>query len=889
MIFDEVDMTATVLVTDVNEQPTGLDVDLHSDLVVENGNATLREDTDTSSRIRIADLVVTDPDTSPAFQATAFSLEGDDAALFEIEDGVLYLRAGVTLDHETQPELNISIKYAGIGAEGDPPAAKDITVIITDYDEPAVLNPGFETAYVDENVAAGIVLTTVSASDPEGGRVYYFLDRNAENSDMFRIHPSTGVLTLRPGHVLDYETQDSVEVTVLLRASADGNRSHREPVTITLHINNVIETDTIEIIQLADAHSGAVIGKVTLAGANAVTATGSSVVSGDFIIEYGLLKIGSSDVEAGLYHLTLSNPDGSSQDVTIRVNDIRRDVEIEGSTNSSKAFETGFPEDVVDADGDKLAFEDTTAPVATATGSYTVENGVLIWTPVEGIVREIYAEVFEVDIHDFTGGRSKATVTLTVMPTIAVSGVMEAWEDSVWNDRAGHLISDDARDIHTLTLTVNDTVVGQDQTVITAQYGTLTVDMNGYWAYTLDNNNAAVEALDGDDDDTDGAVGMLIETITVVYTNAGGETETLSFDITIHGRTDVYFTDDGQSSNPGVHEAVSFSGPFIRYIAPHTLFDDDTSVHGDKVEAEFRAYTRYGSDVMHGNSEDNDIYSRSGSNVMYGYGGDDRLGSGGGSDIIYGGEGHDISMYQSRYMSDVEVDLGSETRWKYNRATGEWESGTGDEYEFIRASYLREYDDPDGDGTVSVREYDYLNSIEGVSTSLNGFARGVVSENRFYGNDEANSFKSRDGNHIIDSRGGDDLILSGSGVDILAGGSGRDIIAGGEGVDTFVLYQESDVVGGRDLDIVLDFTLGDDLIRLEAVLDDTPTLEELQASANIRWEQRHVETDTQYNDNAALDTVIYSTEGTLQTGDDIMLMVLEDFTDELTLAQFDIV
>ena len=337
------------------------------------------------------------------------------------------------------------------------------------------------------------------------------------------------------------------------------------------------------------------------------------------------------------------------------------------------------------------------------------------------------------------------------------------------------------------------------------------------------------------------------------------------------------------------------------------MIDEDISVHGANVDAEFDAYTLQGSDVIHGNDEDNIIYSRDAFDVIHGYGGDDRLGSTGGSDIIYGGEGHDLSLYLNRYISDVEVDLGDKTRWKYNRATGEWESGEGDGFEFIRATYLHEYDDPDGEGTISIREYDYLNSIEGIEASNNGLVRGVVSENRFYGNDEDNYFYSRDGNHIIDGRGGDDairtasgadiltggsgddLILAGAGVDILTGGSGRDTLAGEAGADTFVLYQESIPDGETVLDIVVDFTIGEDLIRVEADPSDTTTLEELKTNAKIRWEQRHVETEPITNDATVLDTVIYLAKKRLITDDDIMLMVLEDVTDELTLAQFDIV
>ena len=910
VIFDEVGMTAAINVADVNEQPEDLKVNLNTDLAQVDGNAALcEEDTDTSSRTKIADLVVKDPDTSAEFQATDFTLNGDHGDMFEIDDGVLYLRAGVTLDHETQPELNISIKYAGIGAEGDPPVEKAVTVIITDYDEPAGIEAGVpETAYVDENVAAGKVLATLCAIDPEGDTVRYYLDREAENSEMFQIRSSTGELTLRPGYELDFEAQESIEITVLLRASEDGNPSHREPATFTLHLNNVVETGPAEIIQLGEASSGAVIGKVSLDGANAVTEAGSTDASSNFVIEDGLLKVSAANVAAGIYELTLSGPDGSSQNVTIRVNVIRP-PEFEGTTNSSKSFEYYIPDDVVDEDGDKLEFMDTTAPVATATGSYTVTDGVLEWTPGGSLVKAAYDEVFEVDILDSSGGRGKATVTVTVEPTIVVSGVMEAWEDSVWNDPAGHLISEDARDIHTLTLTVNGTVVAQDQTVITAQYGTLTVDQNGYWAYALDNSNADVEALDGDDDDTDGAVGTLTETITVVYANAGGETETRSFEITIHGRTDVYFTDDGQSSSSNVFKGTYNGIPYVSYSTPYSSLYEDISVHGTNVDAEFDAFTLHGSDIIHGNDENNIIYSRRAFDVIHGYGGDDRLGSTGGSDIIYGGEGTDLSLYLNRYISDVEVDLGSDIRWKYNRATGEWESGTGDGYEFIRATYLHEYDDPDGAGTVSIREYDYLNSIEGIETNSNGRVRGVVSENRLYGNDEDNYFYSRDGNHIIDGRGGDDairtvsgvdiltggsgddLILAGADDDVLTGGSGRDTLAGEAGADTFVLYQDSAPIDGTDLDIVADFTFGEDLIRVDTADGDETTLADLQANAQIRWEQRHVETEPITNDAAVLDTVIYNIgeDRSPGTDDDIMLMVLEDVTDELTLAQFDIV
>lgn len=121
-----------------------------------------------------------------------------------------------------------------------------------------------------------------------------------------------------------------------------------------------------------------------------------------------------------------------------------------------------------------------------------------------------------------------------------------------------------------------------------------------------------------------------------------------------------------------------------------------------------------------------------GFDILNGYGGDDRLGSTGGSDIINGGEGSDTSLYLNRFISDVNVDLADPVKWKYNRATGEWESGSGEGYTYIRATYRHEYDD-DGDGVYDDFriEHDYMTSIENLEASANGSVRGVVSNNVF--------------------------------------------------------------------------------------------------------------------------------------------------------------
>ena len=59
---------------------------------------------------------------------------------------------------------------------------------------------------------------------------------------------------------------------------------------------------------------------------------------------------------------------------------------------------------------------------------------------------------------------------------------------------------------------------------------------------------------------------------------------------------------------------------------------------------------------------------------------------------------------------------------------------------------------------------------------------------------------------------------------------------------------------------------------------------------DLRWANNaHYDSGTQSNDAQVKDTVIFDTGGTATLADDIVLMVLEDYTTDLTATNFDIV
>ena len=118
--------------------------------------------------------------------------------------------------------------------------------------------------------------------------------------------------------------------------------------------------------------------------------------------------------------------------------------------------------------------------------------------------------------------------------------------------------------------------------------------------------------------------------------------------------------------------------------------------------------------------------------------------------------------------------------------------------------------------------------------------------------------------------------------DVLGFGHNADLSSdAGAGNDVFVLK-----TGGKDA--VTDFASGDK-IRVDTSAGNETTLTALRDAANLRWTNNTNEATGGTNDALINDTVIYDTKGTASTSDDVVIMVLEDFSTALSITNFDIV
>ncbi|MFK8021832.1 MAG: PKD domain-containing protein [Pseudomonadales bacterium] len=136
----------SVLVTDGDGSYMANDVqvtivdNLAPTLTLSEISATLAENVDTTGRIKLADVSVQDDGVG----SNALVLTGANAQLFEIDAGVLYLKAGVDLDFETLERLvvTLSVNDASIGS--DPEDTADFELNISDVDETVETGEGDE-------------------------------------------------------------------------------------------------------------------------------------------------------------------------------------------------------------------------------------------------------------------------------------------------------------------------------------------------------------------------------------------------------------------------------------------------------------------------------------------------------------------------------------------------------------------------------------------------------------------------------------------------------------------------------------------------------------------------------------------------------------------------
>ena len=220
--------------------------------------------------------------------------------------------------------------------------------------------------------------------------------------------------------------------------------------------------------------------------------------------------------------------------------------------------------------------------------SYTVDNSNSAVQALRTSGQSL-SEVFTYTIQDASGADSTAEITVTITGANdapdAVANAATATEASgILNnisgtDPSGNVLTNDtdvdAGDTKTVTgvaTGVQGSTSGNVGSTVVGTYGSLVINANGSYTYTLDNDNAAVEALnDGD---------SLSETFSYTMQDTGGLASTTQLVITIDGRTDLPVAEADHATSEeagGVNNTTPGSNP------SGNVLDNDASNNGKTV------------------------------------------------------------------------------------------------------------------------------------------------------------------------------------------------------------------------------------------------------------------------------------------------------------------
>ncbi len=203
----------TVIVIDVNERPT--DIRLSSVSVAENVTG-----------VEVGTFTVVDPDADAAAMLFLADIR------FEIIAGVLRLRAGASLDFETEPAIPLVVTASDAAGEV---LVKSFTLLVVNVNE-APTGIDLSSGTVLEE-SPGAVIGAVIITDPDAGDTFTLAVTDS------RLEIMHGELKLRAGVSLDFETQSQLLFTVTARDAGGLELSTAFTVEITDAEDPVFDSD----------------------------------------------------------------------------------------------------------------------------------------------------------------------------------------------------------------------------------------------------------------------------------------------------------------------------------------------------------------------------------------------------------------------------------------------------------------------------------------------------------------------------------------------------------------------------------------------------------------------------------------------------------------------
>ncbi len=149
--------------------------------------------------------------------------------------GVLTVNNSATLDFESRPQFNLTVKVTDNGTPAKATAGI-VTIFLRDEnDAPVVIPKSFS---IKENTPNGAFIGTVQATDQDPGQTRTFSIVAGNKNNAFAIDPATGVLTVNNSAALDFEKIQQFNLTI--RVVDNGNPAKSGAATVTVFLRDVV-------------------------------------------------------------------------------------------------------------------------------------------------------------------------------------------------------------------------------------------------------------------------------------------------------------------------------------------------------------------------------------------------------------------------------------------------------------------------------------------------------------------------------------------------------------------------------------------------------------------------------------------------------------------------
>ena len=224
----------SLAVSDVNEAPTAV--------ALTDTTVSLAENTNTSSRIKVADIAITDD----ALGTNSISLQGADAAAFELDGTALLLKAGTSLDFETKTTYAVTVSVGDTTISGSSPVSTGYSFAVSDVNEaPTAVTFANATSSLAENSSTSVrikVADIIITDDALGTEVITISGADAGSFEL----DGNGVY-LKAGTVLNYEAKSAFAISV---SAKDNSLPGSTPVSaaFNLSVANVNEVPGTTVV-----------------------------------------------------------------------------------------------------------------------------------------------------------------------------------------------------------------------------------------------------------------------------------------------------------------------------------------------------------------------------------------------------------------------------------------------------------------------------------------------------------------------------------------------------------------------------------------------------------------------------------------------------------------